>query len=134
MSLLPDGHLVVQPGIPDVLPFVGDVEAWLDAALGFLGGAIPSAPPRLMAVAATLVVDGTPVVTCHELPAQAIAAAADRLRTAGGRWRAVVHAGIVTPGGQPSGPAVAQALDALATAPAGTITRTPVVDALDTER
>lgn len=122
------GHVVLDGA--DALPFVGDVDAWLDAALGFLGAPAPARPSRLMAVAATALAGGTPIVTAHELPAQAVAAAVDRLRESPGPCRAVVHAGVVQPGATPDGPAVAQARTALHGAPVGVVTRTAAFDAV----
>lgn len=123
------GHVLLDGA--DALPFVGDVDAWLDVALGFLGAPAPARPSRLMAVAATALAGGTPIVTAHELPTQAAAAAAGRLRDAPGPCRAVVHAGVVQPGTTPDGPAVEQARTALVDAPVGVVTRTAAFDAVN---
>ncbi|HVL99961.1 MAG TPA: alpha/beta fold hydrolase [Egibacteraceae bacterium] len=108
LALLPDGHHVVQPGIPDVLPFLGEPEGWVDAALAFLGGKLANGrPQRLAAVAATRSVAGDVAVTAHATPADADRAARARLTAGGGA--AVLHAGLVSSLTPPVGPAVDRA-------------------------
>jgi DNA-binding SARP family transcriptional activator/pimeloyl-ACP methyl ester carboxylesterase len=130
VALLPDGHRFTQPGTPDVLPFASGMAAWVDAVHAFVDGE-PVPAGRLMVVAATAVAGAPPEVSAHDLPAQAVAAATERLRRATGPCRAVVHAGEVLVGGpSPSGPAVAHALEALSAAPPGVLARTPAFEAV----
>lgn len=113
LGLLEDGHHVVQPGIPDVLPFLGDPEGWVEAALAFLSGAPDDGRPlRLAAVAATRSVAGDVAVTAHVTPADADRAARARLTAGGGA--AILHAGLVSSLTPPVGPAVDRARKHLA--------------------
>jgi hypothetical protein len=107
-ALLPDGRHIVQPGIPDVLPCLGDPEGWVEAACAVLSGAPHRGRPlRLVAVAATRSVAGDVAITAHDTPVDADRAARVLLTAGGGA--AILQAGLVSSLSPPGGPAVDRA-------------------------